>query len=107
MTKDALGAHAHDELAIIEMTTARPIQAALVSAATFTCGAAFPLLIVFVVPMGLLVPIEAGAQREAEHKGPGEAVPEFGADLAVSPNPARTLPATCVVITRDPCSGRW
>lgn len=61
MTKDALGAHAHDELAIIEMTTARPIQAALVSAATFTCGAAFPLLIVFVVPMGLLVPIEAGA----------------------------------------------
>ena len=61
MTRDALGAHAHDELGIIEMTTARPIQAALVSAATFTCGAAFPLLIVFLVPMGLLVPIEAGA----------------------------------------------
>ena len=61
MAKDALGAHAHDELAILEMTTARPIQAALTSAATFTCGAALPLLIVFLVPMRLLVPIEAGA----------------------------------------------
>src|SRR3546814_8139805 len=43
------------------MTTARPIQAAFTSAATFTCGAALPLLIVFVAPMRLLVPIEAGA----------------------------------------------
>jgi vacuolar iron transporter family protein len=61
MAKDALAAHAHDELGILEMTTARPIQAALTSAATFTCGAAMPLLIVFLVPMRLLVPIEAGA----------------------------------------------
>jgi VIT1/CCC1 family predicted Fe2+/Mn2+ transporter len=36
MAKDALGAHAHDELGISEMTTARPIQAALTSAATFS-----------------------------------------------------------------------
>lgn len=61
MAKDALGAHAHDELGILEMTTARPIQAALTSAATFICGAALPLLIVFLVPMHLLVPIEAAA----------------------------------------------
>ncbi|MGZ8999402.1 MAG: VIT1/CCC1 transporter family protein, partial [Allosphingosinicella sp.] len=45
MAKDALGAHAHDELGIFAMTTARPIQAALTSAATFTFGAALPLLI--------------------------------------------------------------
>jgi len=61
MAKDALAAHAHDELGILEITTARPIQAALTSAATFTCGAALPLLIVFLAPMRLLVPVEAGA----------------------------------------------
>ena len=61
MAKDALGSHAHDELGILEMTAARPIQAAVTSAATFTFGAALPLLIVFLVPMRLLVPIEAGA----------------------------------------------
>jgi len=61
MAADALAAHAHDELGILEMTTARPIQAALTSAATFTCGAALPLSIVFLVPMASLVPIEAGA----------------------------------------------
>lgn len=42
MAKDALAAHAHDELGISEMTTARPIQAALTSAATFALGAAMP-----------------------------------------------------------------
>jgi VIT1/CCC1 family predicted Fe2+/Mn2+ transporter len=59
MAKDALGAHAHDELGISEMTTARPIQAAFTSAATFTAGAALPLAIVFLVPGHLLVPVEA------------------------------------------------
>src|SRR3546814_3572883 len=42
MVRDALGAHTRDELGILEMTTARPIQAAFTSAATFTCGAALP-----------------------------------------------------------------
>ncbi|WP_353227833.1 VIT family protein [Novosphingobium sp.] len=50
MAKDALAAHAHDELGISQMTTARPIQAALTSAITFTAGAALPLAIVLVVP---------------------------------------------------------
>ena len=59
MAKDALGAHAHDELGISEVTTARPIQAALTSAATFTAGAAMPLAIVLLAPAGLLVEIEA------------------------------------------------
>lgn len=61
MAKDALGAHAHDELGISEITTARPIQAALTSAATFTAGAALPLAIVILAPGGWLVPIEAVA----------------------------------------------
>ena len=50
MAKDALGAHARDELGISEITTARPVQAALTSAATFSVGAAMPLLMVVVSP---------------------------------------------------------
>ena len=42
MAKDALGAHARDELGISEITTARPVQAALTSAVTFSVGAAMP-----------------------------------------------------------------
>jgi hypothetical protein len=59
MAKDALGAHAHDELGISEATSARPIQAALTSAATFTAGAALPLAIVVLAPADQLVVIEA------------------------------------------------
>lgn len=50
MAKDALGAHARDELGISEVTTARPIQAALTSAAAFSVGAAMPLAMVLVSP---------------------------------------------------------
>ena len=57
MAKDALGAHARDELGISEITTARPLQAALTSAASFSVGAAMPLLMVVVSPRGALVPI--------------------------------------------------
>jgi VIT1/CCC1 family predicted Fe2+/Mn2+ transporter len=57
MAKDALGAHARDELGISEITTARPVQAAVTSAATFSVGAAFPLLMVFVSPAGVLIPV--------------------------------------------------
>jgi VIT1/CCC1 family predicted Fe2+/Mn2+ transporter len=61
MDSDALGAHAHDELGISHMTTARPVQAALTSAATFTAGAALPLAIVIFAPGRWLVPIETVA----------------------------------------------
>src|SRR5450631_4094924 len=61
MAKDALGAHARDELGISEITTARPIQAALASAASFSVGAAMPLLMVVVSPAGALVPIVSAA----------------------------------------------
>ncbi|WP_323130986.1 VIT1/CCC1 transporter family protein [Sinorhizobium medicae] len=57
MKKDALGAHARDELGISENTTARPVQAAVTSAATFAVGAAMPLMMVVVAPTALLVPI--------------------------------------------------
>jgi vacuolar iron transporter family protein len=61
MAKDALAAHARDELGISEITTARPIQAALTSAATFSAGAAMPLLAVLLVPGSWLVPAVAAA----------------------------------------------
>lgn len=55
MAKDALTAHARDELGISEITAARPIQAALTSAATFSVGAALPLAMVVLLPHSLLV----------------------------------------------------
>lgn len=61
MAKDALGAHARDELGISEITTARPVQAALTSAATFSVGAAMPLLMVVVSPVSMLVPVVSAA----------------------------------------------
>lgn len=61
MAKDALTAHARDELGISEITTARPVQAALTSAASFSLGAAMPLLMVVVAPVGALVPIVSSA----------------------------------------------
>ncbi len=54
---DALAAHARDELGISETTTARPIQAAMASALTFTAGAAAPLIVVPFVAANLLVPV--------------------------------------------------
>jgi VIT1/CCC1 family predicted Fe2+/Mn2+ transporter len=57
MAKDAISAHARDELGISEVTTARPVQAALTSAATFAVGAAMPLLVVVIAPPNALVPI--------------------------------------------------
>ena len=55
MAHDALAAHARDELGISEITTARPVQAALASAASFAIGAAMPLLTVLVVPRTMLI----------------------------------------------------
>lgn len=54
--RDALGAHARDELGMSDTSAARPVQAALASAATFTVGAAAPLLMVFVSPNAILIP---------------------------------------------------
>ena len=60
MAHDALGAHARDELGIIETVRARPIQAALASAGSFAVGAALPLLVIYVAPAAVLIPLIAG-----------------------------------------------
>lgn len=52
--KDALKAHARDELGISELTEAKPVQAALASAATFSAGAAFPLATAWLAPLDML-----------------------------------------------------
>ena len=53
------GRHARDELGISEATTARPVQAAMASAATFTVGAAAPLILTMLSPRALLLPVVA------------------------------------------------
>lgn len=55
MAHDALGAHGRDELGISATSTARPVQAALASAVTFSVGAVLPLLIVLLVPLSALM----------------------------------------------------
>jgi VIT1/CCC1 family predicted Fe2+/Mn2+ transporter len=57
MAKDALAAHARDELGISEISVARPIQAALASAASFSLGAAGPLVLAIVSPSTWLLPV--------------------------------------------------
>ena len=61
MAHDALGAHSRDELGISEHTSARPIQAALTSAATFSVGAVLPLAVVLVAPGSDLVVLVSGS----------------------------------------------
>lgn len=60
MAHDAIGAHARDELGITDTLSARPIQAALVSAGSFAVGAALPLLVAAIVAEARLIPVVAG-----------------------------------------------
>ena len=60
MAHDALGAHARDELGISDTFRARPIQAALTSAASFAVGAAMPLLVTTVATAAGLIPLVSG-----------------------------------------------
>ncbi|STX44525.1 integral membrane protein [Legionella donaldsonii] len=55
MAHDALSTHARDELGITEITSARPLQAALFSAASFTLGSLLPLLTLFFAPQPYLI----------------------------------------------------
>ena len=59
--KDALGAHARDELGISDTLSARPVQAAFASAGSFTIGAVLPLLLVFFVPRTALTWVVSGS----------------------------------------------
>ncbi len=55
MAKDALGAHARDELGISEIVAAKPVQAAFASSASFAVGAAMPMLVAIFAPVSMLV----------------------------------------------------
>jgi VIT1/CCC1 family predicted Fe2+/Mn2+ transporter len=61
MDKDALGAHARDELGMSEISNARPVQAAVASAITFAIGAGLPLLAAVMAPLSGLMPVVAGS----------------------------------------------
>ncbi len=61
MAHDALAAHARDELGMSEIHSARPVQAALASAATFAVGAALPLLAVMVSRHSAVIPVVASS----------------------------------------------
>ena len=61
MAHDALGAHARDELGLFDKLAARPLQAALASAATFAVGAALPMLTVLLAPPARLALVVSGA----------------------------------------------
>ncbi len=55
MAHDALGAHSREELGLTDTVAARPVQAALASACTFSVGALLPLLIVGAVPRPMIM----------------------------------------------------
>lgn len=57
MAHDALGAHARDELGLSSTQRARPVQAAVASAASFATGAAWPLLLLLLAPAGITAPV--------------------------------------------------
>ena len=61
MAHDALDAHARDELGLSKTTMAKPIQAALASAASYAVGAAVPVLTILIAPRPIIAPIVAGA----------------------------------------------
>jgi len=61
MAKDALGAHARDELGLSEITAARPMQAALASAGTFAVGAVLPVVVAALAPRELVSQLVTGS----------------------------------------------
>jgi VIT1/CCC1 family predicted Fe2+/Mn2+ transporter len=82
MAHDALGAHARDELGITDALSARPLQAAGTSAASFAVGAALPLVAVAMAPPSSLIPIAAGTSLVFLAILGGVAARVGGADMA-------------------------
>ena len=60
MARDAIGAHARDELGISEALRARPVQAAFASAGSFAVGAVMPLIVSALAPAGTLIILVSG-----------------------------------------------
>jgi VIT1/CCC1 family predicted Fe2+/Mn2+ transporter len=61
MAHDAMGAHARDELGISETFVARPVQAAIASALSFTAGAALPLIVAALTPLSAMIALVAAS----------------------------------------------
>jgi VIT1/CCC1 family predicted Fe2+/Mn2+ transporter len=83
MAHDALSAHARDELGLSETHTARPVQAALASAATFAVGAALPLLMAMISPASIMIYLVAGSSLVFLALMGGLAARVGGANVAV------------------------
>jgi VIT1/CCC1 family predicted Fe2+/Mn2+ transporter len=83
MAHDPLGAHARDELGMSEHQRARPLQAALASAATFATGAGLPLLVVMLAPRAVLAPWVVGSSLVSLALLGGFAARVGGAGVAV------------------------
>jgi vacuolar iron transporter family protein len=99
MAHDALGAHARDELGLTEVHTARPIQAALYSALTFSVGAALPLLITLVTPAGVTIPcVAAGTLVSLAIMG-GLAARTGGANIALGAGRVTAWGALAMIAT--------
>lgn len=84
MIKNAVAAHARDELGITGTSTARPVQAALTSAATFTVGAIIPLLSAVMAPPTYIVPVVSGSSLVCLALLGGSAAWTAGAPVGVS-----------------------
>jgi VIT1/CCC1 family predicted Fe2+/Mn2+ transporter len=83
MAHDPIGAHARDELGIVETLSARPIQAALASAGSFAVGAAMPILTAAIVPAASVIPVVSGTSLLFLALLGGLAAHVGGASLAV------------------------
>jgi len=83
MKHDALAAHARDELGLTEIHTARPLQAAGASAASFAVGAALPLVLALLSPEAILIPLVAAGSLVFLATLGGIAARTGGANVAV------------------------
>lgn len=99
MAKDALSAHARDELGLSDIHQARPVQAALTSAATFSVGAALPLILVWLSPKAQTIPaVAVGSLLFLAFLG-GLAARTGGANIAVGVARVTLLGALAMAIT--------
>ena len=99
MAHDALSAHARDELGLTEMHSARPLQAAFTSAATFATGAALPLLMTLLSPLKYIIPVVSVGSLVCLAVTGGLAARAGGARVAVGSFRVAILGALAMAVT--------
>lgn len=99
MAHDALAAHARDELGLTEIHQARPLQAAIYSAITFSVGAALPLILVKLSPVAWMIPVVAAGSLLCLGLLGGLAARTGGANIAVGVARVTLLGALAMAIT--------